>query len=116
MADTLVYARVPLPGYNKKVRDRGEIFNLISGRNDEKLIGLRYILPFDPKQHKQIQCDTCGSKFINQSFYEDHKRKKDCKDYQGEPTRAETAELIGADVDKLVVDNDRTNQRVFTTE
>ena len=54
MDGQLVVARVPLPGYNGKVVDRGEVFKLIGARNDEKMIGLRMLLPFDQKHIEQF--------------------------------------------------------------
>ncbi len=110
MADyTDVQARVPF-NYNKMNRDRGEVFKLIGARNDEKLIGLRFVLPYDLKS-KLTHCDTCGRNFIAPGFYEAHKKKKDCNDEQGDLTRLETAELIGADPDKLVIEKDDVVQR-----
>jgi hypothetical protein len=105
-----VYARLPF-GYNKQFRDRGEVFALIGGRNDEKLRGARYFLPFISKEHKEILCDKCGRKFIAESFFEQHKRKKFCNDDSAVPTRIETAELIGADPEKFIMEKDDVNQK-----
>jgi hypothetical protein len=117
MDGQLVVARVPLPGYNGKVVDRGEVFKLIGARNDEKMIGLRMLLPFDQKTHRAIPCDMCGRKFAAESLYNAHKRKKSCDEDSQSPTRAETAELIGADPDKLVLDDKvSSTQRAFTME
>jgi hypothetical protein len=114
MADYIdVFARVPF-GYNGKNRDRGEVFKLIGGRNDDKLIGMRYVLPFSPKEHRRILCDRgCGREFIAMSFYDMHKKKKDCNADQGTLTRGEVAELIGADPDKMIVEVDREDQRAM---
>lgn len=110
MADyTVVQARVPFC-YNKMNRDRGEVFKLIGARNDEKLIGMRFVLPCDPKA-KLTHCDNCSRDFIAPGFYEAHKRKKDCNDEQGDLTRLETAELIGADPDKLVIEKEDAVQK-----
>ena len=103
MSTELVYARVPIPGYNGTPKDRGEVFQLKGCRNDDKLLGLRYVLPFDPKQSTH-QCPHCGRKFVAETFYTSHKKKVDCNADPGMPTKAETAELIGADVDKIVVE------------
>jgi hypothetical protein len=116
MSDTLVFARVPIPLYNGKLKDRGEIFRLANARNDEKLIGLRYLLPFDPKAHLEVMCDMCSRKFVSHQFYEQHKRKKGgCESDPGQPTKTEVAEIIGVDVDKLRIEGDDsdTKQRVF---
>jgi hypothetical protein len=99
MSEQLVFAKIPFR-YNIQ-RDRGEVFKLIGSKNDEKLIGLRYVLPFDPVVHKQIKCDMCTRTFIADGFYIGHKKKIDCNADQGEPTKNETAELLGVDVDKL---------------
>jgi len=111
MADgTKVYARLPF-GYNKKFRDRGEVFTLIGGRNDEKLRTNRYFIDFNPKEgHQEILCDSCGRKFIAMSFFEAHKRKRSCDDDSAIPTRLETAELIGADPDKFKMVDDNVKQ------
>jgi hypothetical protein len=111
MADyTDVYARVPFK-YDRLYRDRGEHFKLIGARNDAKLIGMKYVLPYVSSEMKNIKCDKCPRHFIAEGFYEQHKRKKDCNDDQGEPTRLETAELIGADPDKFVMENDDAVQQ-----
>jgi len=112
MADSTFkfYARIPF-GYDKKFRDRGEVFTLIGAKNDNKLQTLRYILPFNPKEHKEILCDSCGRKFIAMSFFDAHKRKRSCDDDSQVPTRLETAELIGADPDKFTMsDGDNIKQ------
>ena len=117
MADSTfkVYSRIPF-GYNGKFRDRGEVFTLINGRNDEKLQNLRYVLPFVPKDHKEIMCDNCGRKFIAMTYFEAHKRKRACDDDSAMPTKLETAELVGADPDKFImVDDDNINTRQTAT-
>jgi hypothetical protein len=103
MLDELVFARIPMPGYNGTPKDRGEVFKLVGARNDEKLIGLRYVLPFDPKQPTK-QCDKCGRKFVSEDFYIKHKKKIDCNADPGLPTKNETAELIGADPEKITIE------------
>ena len=108
-----VFARVPF-GYNGKNRDRGEVFRFVDAKNNEKLIGLRYVLPFNAKEHKRILCDRgCGREFVAMSFYDMHKRKRNCNDDQGTMTRGEVAELVGADPDKMVVETDREDQRAL---
>jgi hypothetical protein len=63
-----VVARLPF-GYNHKFRDRGEVFNLIGGRNDELLRKHRYFLPFNSKEDKEISCDKgCGRFFSSLHF------------------------------------------------
>jgi hypothetical protein len=101
MADTIVVARV---GFTyTKWRDRGEVFKLTSARNDNALIGLRYVLPFSPTDHKQILCDKCGRKFSTELYFEGHKRKVNCED-ELEITKLEFADLIGADPEKVVME------------
>ena len=103
-----VYARIPFAYVTH--RDRGEVFRLIEARNNGKLEGLRYFLPFNSKEHGEIPCDLCGRFFISTSFLELHKRKKDCNDDSAVPTRLETAELIGADPNKFVTDDAEERQ------
>lgn len=107
-----VVARLP-HGYGTRVvdgkevghfRDRGEVYVLLDARNDELLRRNRYFLPFDPKVDKEILCDSCGRHFSNMTYFEGHKRKKNCNDDSAVPTKTEFAELIGADPDKLKIE------------
>jgi hypothetical protein len=114
-----VWARLPF-GYGMKVkdgktvgcfRDRGEVFTLVDGRNDETLRTNRYFLPFDSKEHKEISCDRgCGRFFINMTFLSLHYRKRNCDDDSAIPTKVEYSELIGADPDKFKMESDESNQ------
>jgi hypothetical protein len=97
-----VVARLP-HGYNMVFRDRGEVYQLVEGRNDETLRRNRYFTPFaDNKDNKEISCDKgCGRFFCDMVHLEMHYRKRSCNDDSASPTKVETAELIGVDVDKL---------------
>jgi hypothetical protein len=93
-------------------RDRGEVYLLVEGRNDELLRRNKYFLPFNPKEDKEISCDKgCGRFFSNMMYYEGHKRKRECNDDSAIPTKKEVAELIGADPDKFIMENDGPEQR-----
>lgn len=73
--------------------DRGEIFEMKGHRNDEKLVGLGYCKLYTAK--KSHKCDTCGRRFVNESYYYSHKSKVSCFVAGKEVTRAEYAEQLG---------------------
>jgi hypothetical protein len=97
-----VYARMPF-GYGGKPLDRGEITELQGLRNDEKLLGLKYFVPFNVARDKTRQCDNCGRTFV-EVFFVLHQKKKDCFEEQPGPSKAEIAESLDVDPDKMVVD------------
>ena len=105
VAGNEVFARIPF-GYNRVYRDRGEIFKLIDGKNNATLEANRYFYPYDPKEHREIKCDACGRRFINESFLAGHKRKVSCNDDSKLPTKTEFYELIGKDPDKFKIADD----------
>jgi hypothetical protein len=96
--------------------DRGELTDLRGTARDQKLLALKYFNKFDPKEYRVCQCDNCGHKFVSESFYIDHKRKKGgCKAPSQEITTKEHAELLGWE-EKDVVDNDRPHAQSFESE
>jgi hypothetical protein len=99
-----VFAKIPM-GYNGKELDRGEIFDLVGLRNDSKLVGLKMVLPFDPKIHRIHSCHVCSRQFAAEQFLTGHRKKPDCNVASQEPTRAETADILEVDVDKIPVDS-----------
>ncbi len=116
MADTIVYAVVPMPKYFGKAIDRGEIFRLANGKNDEKLIGLQYVRPYNPKDHHEIDCGKCSRKFIDLKYLSAHQRKADCNSDPGEMTKHEMAEIVGIDPEKIRLDTDEAEQKVFSED
>ncbi len=79
-----VYARVPFT-YDRLDVERGEVFELIGARNDEKLTRLRYVVELKTKE-KIRKCDDCGKEFVDFGFYghrtKQHKREDPTdKDY-----------------------------------
>jgi hypothetical protein len=100
--DDKVVALKPF-GYNGVYRDRGEVFKLIEGKNDQKLIDRRYMIRFDVKVHKELSCELCGRWFANVEALQGHKRKKFCSDDSQQFTKQETAEVIGISVENLEI-------------
>jgi len=102
MARTM-FAKIPM-GYGGKQVDRGEIVELKNLPNDDRLIGLRYFLPYEPKVHSKYVCLDCSRAFVTESHLTGHKQKRGgCFGDSPEPTKAETAELLGVEPDKVVV-------------
>lgn len=97
-----VFAKIPM-GYNNKQMDRGEIFDLVGLRNDNKLVGLKMVLPFDPKIHRIHACHVCQRQFAGEQFLLGHRKKPDCNADTQEVAKSESAELVGVDVDKLQI-------------
>jgi hypothetical protein len=64
VASQRVWAKRPLQ-YGDLHASRGQIFELRNSPNDEKLLGLGFLAPFDPKQFRQTTtCGECGAEFI----------------------------------------------------
>lgn len=82
--------------------DRGEVIQLEGYKNDQKLVALGYLSPLESGT-QTVSCDTCGRAFLRSALV-NHKRKTDCYDEQGEPSRLDMAELLGVDYDKVRMD------------
>lgn len=98
-----ISARVPF-NYDGHMLERGEVFQLRDKPNDDRLLILRYIQPFDPTKERTHTCDNCGKKFVDEAYYIMHKRKKDCMDPTKPISDAEVAELTGKDPEKFKFD------------
>ena len=77
---------------------RGQIFETKGYVNDSKLLGLGYIIRFDKALHKEVQCDGCGRKFMDQDFYYEHKRLRDCMSKKQEMTDKDLSRIVGRDM------------------
>jgi hypothetical protein len=53
-------------------RERGEVFQLIGGLNDEKLIRHGFINSLGMEKPETVKCDLTGTEFISREFYEQH--------------------------------------------
>jgi len=62
MATKKYWAKRPF-GYAGVELDRGQVFELVGARNDEKLIRLGYIAPVERKA-ETYRCAECGAEFI----------------------------------------------------
>lgn len=104
---TKVVARVPFK-YAGNVLDRGELTELKGSPRDEKLLGLKYFILFDPKIHTPQRCDTCTRMFISESALIGHKKKPTCFSDQSDLqpiSTFETAEMVGADPTKFKMES-----------
>ena len=101
-----VIAKVPFT-YMKQVLERGEIFNLRNSPRDEQLLGLRYLILFNTKEHYTNPCDGCGKKFASPSSLNAHRKKENCLAPGKEITDSESRELVAhaanTDVGNVVV-------------
>ena len=76
MIDTsLEYVAERPMGYFGVELDRGAIFRMKGGRNDEKLVAYRYATPF-PKNAQKLECNRCGLPFRDHAELDNHGRKR----------------------------------------
>lgn len=101
-----VISRVPFK-FDGKELERGELFELdFSKPRARQLLGLKYFVVFDVREHEDHMCDKCGKKFASENFYVMHKKKAGgCLGPSSPITRAETAMLLDADPDKVKVED-----------
>jgi hypothetical protein len=70
-----VWAKRPI-GYGNQEIDRGQVFDLAGARNDEKLLRLGYIAPFEGKPKDLVECAACGAQFIGGDERRGHYEKR----------------------------------------
>ena len=63
------WARKPF-NYNGEELQRGQVFEMVGARNDEKLLGLDYCQEVN-KKVKVLDCN-CGYSFVGQDCYNYH--------------------------------------------
>lgn len=97
-------ARIPFE-YAGKQLDRGEIFETKNAPNDNRLFGLRYMIPFDVVHHERKACPNCGRAFMSEDTLIGHKKKVDCFAPTQEISKVETAELLGVDPERVRVES-----------
>lgn len=110
-----VFARKPFK-YAGQDLDRGEILTLRATPRDEQLLSLRYLAPFVSSEHSVFQCDGCGRQFISEMHRRGHQKKSTCIAVEQEMTKADTADLLEIDLNKLKMPDDRPHQVDQTTE
>jgi phage FluMu protein Com len=103
-----VYAKVPFrygpAGTNGEPVDRGQIITLLGLRNDSAMLHVNMVQPITTLKSDVRKCDSCGAEFITENFYYMHKKKPSCKTMQTDISKRETAEMIDADVSKVMVE------------
>ena len=70
-----VWAKRPI-GYNGQDIDRGQVFTLAGARNDEKLVRLGYVEPWDGKARDLHECAACGAQFIGGNERQGHYERR----------------------------------------
>ena len=98
-----VYAKIPFT-YDGTSLDRGQLIVLRECRNDQKLLGQRFLIPFDAVHEKRWPCDMCGQKFATEMHLRMHQAKSTCVAEGLEITRQEQAELLDVEMSKMVLD------------
>ena len=98
-----VFAKIPFT-YNGKPLDRGQLLELEGCKNDVKLVGQNFLIPFDAVHDRRWPCDMCGQKFATEMHLHMHRAKPTCIAEGPEVTRQEQAELLDVDPSKMVLD------------
>jgi len=62
--------------YAGKALDRGQVFELVGSRNDEKLLRLRYVEEWKGKEKDLHECAACGALFIGGNEREGHYERR----------------------------------------
>ena len=70
-----VWAKRPI-GYNGQNIDRGQVFDLVSARNDEKLVRLGYVEVWAGKAKDLHDCAACGAQFIGGNERQGHYERR----------------------------------------
>lgn len=87
----------------KGTLDRHELFELKDQPNDHLLLGMRYVMPYNPSEHKTFQCPVCGRKFIDQPSLHAHRAKPDCFSDQKGMSKADVARVLDQDPSKVSI-------------
>ena len=96
-----VFARFPQK-YAGRNLDRGEMLEFIGTANDERLLGLKYYIRYDPSSHAIKKCDNCSREFGGPQYLLEHKKKKGgCMSLEQKTTKRDTAILLDVDPEKL---------------
>lgn len=70
MSASRYYARRPVPGYGGEELDQGQVLTLGGFVNDEKLVRLGYLQPFNGGD--TARCRLCGKEFVDQRSRQQH--------------------------------------------
>jgi hypothetical protein len=99
-----VVCKVPMT-YGGQVLERGEIFRMRGFPRDPQLFRIGYVVELTEGMKRDKQsCDKCGKVFVGFNAIEVHRRKSDCLAESAPITAAETAEMLGTDIDKVRVE------------
>ena len=111
-----VFARFPFK-YAGDNLDRGELIEFKGTPNDERLLGLKYFVRFDPTRDAPKMCDNCGRKFAGPQYLLGHQKKKGgCMSTEQKTTHRDTAILLDVDPAKLQMPDESDIKVDETTE
>ncbi len=111
MAGSKVWAKRPI-GYGSQEIDRGQVFELAGARNDEKLLRLGYIAPFEGKPKDLVECAACGAQFIGGDERRGHYEKRHVRvlSPEEEDARSDREERFLAEVAPLHLEKTEASQ------
>ena len=96
-----VFARFPQK-YAGRELDRGELLEFIGTPNDDRLLGLKYYIRYNPVENAPKTCDNCNRKFAGPQYLLGHQKKKGgCMSLEQKTTNRDTAILLDVPVEKL---------------
>lgn len=101
-----VFARRPF-GYAGKELDRGQVFDLVSARNDEKLLRLQYVEEWKGKKSDLHECAACGAQFVGGNERQGHYERRHLRvvlSPEQEDARLEREERMLNEVAPLALD------------
>ena len=106
-----VWAKRPI-GYGSQEIDRGQVFDLAGARNDEKLLRLGYIAPFEGKPKDLVECAACGAQFIGGDERRGHYEKRHVRvlSPEEEDARSDREERFLAEVAPLHLEKTEASQ------
>lgn len=106
-----VWAKRPI-GYGTQEIDRGQVFDLAGARNDEKLLRLGYIAPYEGKPKDLVECAACGAQFIGGDERRGHYEKRHVRALspEEEDARADREERFLTEVAPLHLEKTEASQ------
>lgn len=111
-----VYARFPFK-YARRDLDRGELLEFVGTANDERLLGMKYFIRYDPLHDIPTKCDNCSREFAGPQYLLEHRKKKGgCMSVEQKTTNRDTAILLNVDPENLKMPSETDIHVDETTE
>jgi len=101
--------------YAGRELDRGQVYELVGARNDEKLVRLGFVAEVERKA-ETWQCSECGAEFVGEAERQGHGQKRHrarvfTPDPDQEDQRAEREERLLDEVAPFYLDKTTASQR-----